>query len=187
MKYLDNVDSEGGPLLIADAEVARKWRGSGNSDYDRACQVFIDDSSIQGHMVSIRQKQGLVWEIGGAGTADVFLDRSDHLIVVRAWLDDPADEMSTLFTLAALPRTEVISLGSLEITSGVLAILWAPESGECIESLEVVECERPTGEEMMSESSGLLVALPNGIYSCLHDEVKGLDGEARRCHLTRNA
>jgi len=186
MKYLDNVDSEGGPLLIADATVARIWRGTESSDYDRACEVFIQDSSIEGYLISVGSKQGLVWEMGGEGTADVFLEGNDHLIIVRAWLEDPTDEMSVLTVLAALPRTQTLSLGSLEITSGVLAILWAPESGESIETLEVAESARPTGE-MMSESCGLLVALPNGVYSCWHDEVEHEGSEARRCHLIRAA
>ncbi len=48
MEYLDNVDSEGGPFLLADAAVARDWGGSGEdesnwegSDYGRACQALL--------------------------------------------------------------------------------------------------------------------------------------------------
>ncbi len=191
MIYIDNVDSEGGPFLLADATVARDWRGSDGdgSDYERACRVLLADPEPPGALIFVGLEQALVWDPYGAGTGDVFMNARGDLTIIRAWLDEPDgassdDELKTVTTLAELPSGEATALGSLRITSGVLAILWAPESGECIEALDVEENERPTGE-MATGSSGLLVRVAKGSYSCLHDEFELADVSARRCHLIR--
>ena len=191
MQYIDNVDSEGGPFLIADATIAREWRGSDGdgSDYECACQVFSTDPEPPGALIAVGLGQALLWELYGAGTGDVFVDERGNVTIIRAWLDEPdggnaADELRAITALVLLPLNEPVDLGSLEITSGVLAILWSPESGECIESLDVEENERPTGE-MATDSSGLLVRVAKGSYSCLHDEFELADVSARRCHLVR--
>ncbi len=196
MKYLDNVDSEGGPFLVADAKVARDWHGveEGGSDYDRVCRMFSTDPDIPGGLTSVGLERALVWETGGAGTGDVFLNGQDQLIIVRAWLDDAgdaddADELKTVTALAEVPPNGAINIGSLRITSGVLAILWSPESGECIESLDVNfldddRSKRPSGD-MATDASGLLVKVEIGSYTCLHDEIELGNASARRCHLIK--
>lgn len=191
MRYIDNVNSEGGPFLIADATVMRDWHGSDGdgSDYERGCRVLRSDPEPPGALIPIGTGEALVWNPYGAGTGDIFMDEQGSLTIIRAWLDEPEgadtdDELRTVTILASLPLTEATSLGSLEITSGVLAILWAPESGECIGSLDVDESERPTGE-MATASSGLLVRIATGSYTCLHDESELEKVSARRCHLIK--
>ena len=191
MKYLDAVNSEGGPFLIADAEIAHNWHGTekGGSDYERACQLFSTDPEPPGLFIPVGAGQALLWEPYGAGTGDVFMDEQGNLTIIRAWLDEPAgadadDELRTITRLVQMPLGDSVPLGSLEILSGVLAILWSPESGECIEALDVEESERPTGE-MATDSSGLLVRIAKGRYACLHDEFELADVSARRCHLIR--
>jgi len=191
MQYIDNVNSEGGPFLLADATVARDWRGSDGdgSDYERACRAFLSDPEPPGVFVTVGAGQALFWESFGAGTVDVFMDELGNLTIIRAWLDEPEgadadDELRTIAELVKLPLGKTTLLGSLETTSGVLAILWSPESGACIESLDIEESERPTGE-MATDSSGLLVRVANGRYACLHDEFELANVSARRCHLIR--
>ena len=191
MRYIDSVNSEGGPFLLADAIVMRDWHGSGGdgSDYERACQLLQSDPEPPGALLPIGVGKALVWDPYGAGTGDVFMDEQGGLTIIRAWLDEHEgastdDELRTVTTLATLPPTGATSLGSLKITCGVLAILWAPESGECIEALNVDESERPTGE-MATDSSGLLVRIATGNYTCLHDEFELEKVSARRCHLIK--
>lgn len=188
MKYLHEVSAEGGPLLIADAAVARGWRGiegGDASDYRIACEMF-DRDTVQGCALTIGSGQGMVWDMEGAGVADVFALDSTHVVVVRAWLDDSvnADDFETVSRLAELPLRNALDFGSIKITSGALAILWATENGSCIGLLDIPANWRPTGE-MSSESSGLLVSMPQGLYSCLHDYVQVDGSEARRCHILR--
>lgn len=185
MRHLDTVSAEGGPFLLADAKVAQSWRGveGDGSDYERACQIFYDDKGAPGGSITIDQTRAVVWEPEGAGIADVLTDQQGRLILIRVWID-ASDDTSAVLALAGLPLNAPINIGSLELTSGVLAVLWAAESGDCIETLDIAESERPTGE-MADDSSGLLVCLSKGVYSCLHDEVE-LNGEsARRCHLIK--
>lgn len=191
MEYIDYVDSEGGPFLMADAIIMRDWHGSDGdgSDYERACRALRADPEPPGALISVGLEQALVWNPYGAGTGDVFINERGDLTIIRSWLDEPDgastdDELKTVTTLAELPLGEVTAFGSLRITSGVLAILWAPESGECIEVLDVEESERPTGE-MATGSSGLLVRVAKGSYSCMHDEFELADVSARRCHLIK--
>jgi hypothetical protein len=186
MRHLNTVNSEGGPMLLMDARAARAWRGieADGSDYERAGKVF-EETPVPGGVLSLGEDQAIVWNMGGSGTAHVFVDTAEHLVILRAWLDNPHD-LETLFEMAALPWSEAVPFATLDIPSGVLAVLWAPESGECIEDedLDVVESKRPTGE-MAIDSSGLLVSMPSGHYQCLHDEVHAARGNARRCHLLR--
>lgn len=183
---------------MADANVARTWRGSdgGSSDYDRACLQLRSDPDAPGIQWGFNACQSIIWDPYGPGTGDAFSEGTDRLVFIRAWLDEPADadtddELATVSALVLLPSNEAVSLGTLEITSGVLAILWAPESGECIEpsdieSLRLNESTRPSGE-MSSDSSGLLVKMATGIYTCFHDEIELGGSSARRCHLIKNA
>src|SRR5579871_680659 len=92
MKYLGAVSSEGGPLLLADARLARDWRGSDEdgSDYARACDLFAGEER-PGGPISIGQGQGIVWDLEDAGTADVFRVETGRIVLVGAWLDEPND------------------------------------------------------------------------------------------------
>ena len=179
MNYINNIDTEGGSLLIADATVAQKWRGTegDGKDYDRASK-FTDDSPAQ--IIDIDHELAIAWDVEGEGTVDVFNDKQRTLIV-RAWLDDEGG-IGEITKLAKLPLINGINIGSVEITSGILAILWSAESGECIESLDIDQHARPTGE-MATDSSGLLIRIANGRYLFVHDEVEIKDDTALRCHI----
>ena len=197
MEYIDNVDSEGGPFPVADAEGIRIWRGAeeGSPEYEDTCQLFLTDPEPPGVFISVGTQDVLLWEPHGAGTGDVFVNQQGNIIIIRAWLDEPVeadtdDELAVVSALVSLPLNEPIELGTLEISSGVLAILWSPESGECIEtsdidSLEISESARPSGE-MSSDSSGLLVRMAAGSYTCFHDEVELGESSARRCHIVKD-
>lgn len=88
--------------------------------------------------------------------------------------------------IAEIPSCVEVAIGSLEIGSGVLAIMWSAESGECIQSLDVADYGRPTGP-MSTGSSALLIKVPRGRYLCLHDELSLEDGQsAVRCNLMNN-
>jgi hypothetical protein len=179
LDYVDNVDSEDGPLLIADARAARLWRGSdGNgSDYERAYKPLL--SGAPGTTIPIDSHQAVIWELGGAGTADVFYEKRVQIRIVRAWVDNK--DIIDVLADAPLNKNHT-NLGAIEVSSGVLAILWAPENGQCIESLRVSQSSRPSGE-MATDSAGLLLKVPKGQYTCLHDEVEKGGEAARRCHI----
>lgn len=185
LNCIGNVSSEMGPLLIADASTARLWRGSDGdgADYKLACDLTLETPAA---FIAIGDQRAVVWEMEAPGMAEVFADLLSRLILVHCWLDamDEQDEEAMVARLAALPIKQSTELGRLEITSGVLAILWAPEGGEGIPLTITAEVERP-GPSLAIETAGLLVKLPIGTYSCLHDAVEIGENEAVRLHCTR--
>ena len=186
MENLGYVSSEGGPLLIADSAIAQNWLGATfdtQDDYQRACEIFDAEPEVQGKLLTIANGMGLIWDMGGAGTSDIFLRDSTHLVIVRAWLDDPDDE-AIVSTFAHTPLREHKKLGSLNIKTGIVAILWAPESGQTIEPTDISINAAPINN-LGIDGSGLLVKLPIGEYQCLSDEFTTEHGDARRCHLVK--
>jgi hypothetical protein len=183
MIYLESVSSEGGPLLLADANVARKWRGveEGGHDYERACDLFDKNPDLLGGMIAIGKREGLLWELQGAGSAHIFRNNENNFVVVRAWLATP-DDANMLLQLAQLEPQELTPLGILNVSTSILAILWATENGECIETLDVDDFERPSGE-MSTEEAGLLLKVKGSEYKCYHDTIRIDGNSAIRCHL----
>lgn len=182
LNYLDSVDSEGGPLLLADALDAHAWHGTegDGSDYERIDEVLLD--GMPGAMMPLGDGQALLWDLGGPGTGDVYY-KDGYLMLIRAWINSPSD-VAAVDALSDLPVGGTINLGELEIASGAIAVLWTAESGEGIirQLDDVTTCAQPTSD-VETDFVGLLVRVPKGRYSCLHDEVIiGLES-ARRCHL----
>lgn len=184
MRNVGTVSSEGGPLLIADVSIVRSWQGADDEDaYEHACEILTTVPKAEGKTISIANGTGLLWDMGGQGVSDVFLKSSTHIIVVRAWLEDPNDvEIVTLF--ANTPIQECQRLGSVTIETGIASILWAPENGEGIMP-DVISGDAIHIEGLSVKGSGLLVKLEAGDYQCLHDEISNASEEARRLHLIK--
>ena len=180
LKKVGTVSSEGGPLLVVEATIARSWRGADNDDYERACEILSTEPMAEARLISIANGEGLIWDMGGPGISDVFLKSSTHLVVVRTWIDDP-DDTQTIAVFANAPLQKHQSLGSLVFKTGIATILWAPESGEGIAPTNFGDSISIEG--LSVGGSGLLVKLEPGNYRCLHDEISGEFGEARRLHL----
>ena len=180
MKHLGYINTEGGPLLIADAAVAKFWEGTygDGADYKRACKVFDDEPDVEGGAININNQAGLLWEMDGAGTADVFM--SDHLVIVRTWPTDQS-ENTTPSLLANEPLQNSFELGNLTVDTGAIAVFWAAENGKNIQPLKV-----PPIKTAIPHNSGLITRVDNGTYSCLHDEVETKLGVARRLHLIKS-
>lgn len=186
MFHSGTVSSEGGPLLLADAIAVHSWHGASedSSDYERVCLLW-DDLNIPGFTIEIGEHQGIIWELGGAGTADVFCTEDGTIHLVRAWLRESRD-MASIHALAELPIHTVDPFASLRIGCGRLAILWAPESGECILPEDVNGTgNKPPSGDLSINGAGLVVSLPNGDYTCLHDRVELNGQKALRCHIVR--
>ena len=191
MYYLDAVSSEGGPLLIADAETARKWRGFGEEDgdgedYKIACDALEASATRPpGLELQTGDSSYVIWDMGGSGTADILRVSLNEIMIVRAWLDDESD-LPEILEMAGKPAPDRRHFANLRVDCGVLAILWAPGSGTCIEPADISEIENfqsPSGD-IAIDGSALLVELSNGVYSLFYDEVELASGEsAVRCHI----
>src|SRR5438105_6947018 len=100
MRHLGFVQAEGGPLVLLDTALARSWAGIAGSDYNRACDFFDSHPDAEGGIITVGPGWALVWEMGGAGTADISESQDRSVVVVRAWPSSAADK-SVVKTLAA--------------------------------------------------------------------------------------
>lgn len=166
-----------------DASVSHSWKGieGDGCDYKEACKLFDVNPSIEGGPISIDGETGMLWEMKGPGTADAFMN--DHLVIVRTWPTNPSDTTASLY-FANEPILNPFELGRLTIRTGVIAILWATENGQCVQSLNIPLNGRPTGP-MAIGTSGLIAGIEKGNYRCLHDQVEARVGMARRFHLLK--
>lgn len=182
MKHIGYVDSEGGPLLIADADFARSWKGSetSDSDYNRACEQLDDRAAI---IFSFGSGHGTVWD-RDPGTTDVFISDFQYIVLVGAVLDeDDEDENSTIISyLASIQATNSEHIGEMDINSGVIAILWSSEDGDYIMTTDTLTSARPEGI-MSADSSGVLVRVNPGKYRVTCDTVELDEASAVRCHI----
>lgn len=184
LKHYGVVDSEGGLLVFGDAATLQLWRGS---DHEQAQSTQIEsifEEGLPGMNVPIFQKTGVLWNLFGPGTADIFQDESlDKLIIVRCWLDE-SDDIDEVMLLGQALINSGSTFAEFEISTGMLVIMDSIESGNCIESGEGFKYSL-SEDEMMTETSGMLLPILNGRYQCFHDEVQTELREARRCHIIR--
>jgi hypothetical protein len=183
LREINYVNSEGGPLLLADAAYGILWSGIDGADYDRACEFLDSHPLLDGGVIPIDGGNGLLWEMNGAGTAHIF-DRGDSgLVIVRTWPVDPSrTEIPEL--MGVEPTSYLTKLGDLDLLSGTLVILWAAENGECIKPEDLHVDGRPSGE-LAIDTAGAIVKVEPGQFECWHDEIRNDLGVARRCHILR--
>jgi hypothetical protein len=185
MKHLFYVNAEGGPLLCADVQVMRTWRGAmpGAPDYDALCAIFDAEPHCEGTVIELAGSPAVAWEMEGEGTADVFRDDAGIIRIVRVWLDDDSlsTPVSAVDALAAAAASAQAAIGKVAVPSGRLAILWAPESGETIPENGDAEIEEVRGTSVGCSAFVMRVAARR--YACFHDEVSLACGDARRLTL----
>jgi hypothetical protein len=188
LKHFGFVDSEDGLLLIGDALVLQQWQGMDDEDTQSLNIENIFVNQVPGTSIVINQRTASMWSLDGAGSVDIFSnEKFDQIILVRSWLDDTddsTDDIEKVSIISSMPRPLSNQFSEFQITSGVLAIFWPIESGSCITGNSRANISLSI-QNMMTETSGVLLPALNGRYFCFHDEVKLGQSEARRCHLLR--
>jgi hypothetical protein len=129
--------------LAIDRSAAGSWQGSDAADY-----LTMTDALIRGEQVDVvlAGVHGLLLELGGGGVADVY--RVAGELVVVECIED-VDSTSVLDATGSGAR----ELGTLEITSGALALLHSLDPGH-------------------SDGAHVFVDLPNGRYAVTGDVVR---------------
>lgn len=184
-EWTEYVDSEGGPLLLADPEAASSWRGidDGGRDYSDVCSVFDRDDNLEGFEWPVADDTVFIWEMRGAGTAFIHVPQPATVLVLRAWVDDD----SQLNDLAEAARHEHGSiLGQLSLRNPCLFVCWAVENGSCLKKNPSGFFEIDT-RALATCDTAILVPTPPGLYSITHVNLE-MHGFAGRClKLTRTA
>jgi hypothetical protein len=181
LRRLGHVSSEGGPFLILDAAWLGDWGGEDLGDYQRVCDWLDEHPDQPGYQADIGPSSGLVWELGGAGTADVFRQSDSRVVLSRPWLKENNEDLA--MEAAAAASTSKAPFGTLIVETGTVLIFWSPERGSGVEfDRDAVADGEPLVVAGM-DGAGLAINLPPGRYSAWHDEVKTDRFQARRCWL----
>jgi hypothetical protein len=95
-----------------------------DSDYARACEALEEDAAVVtfGPGGSCR---GLVWELEGAGTADIAQGR-DGFLLMRSRIDEEGKFESTARDWALRSTDEEEEVAAASFPSGCVAVVWAP-------------------------------------------------------------
>lgn len=175
------INAEGGPLLLVDAHAATSWRGAldESKDYETLCAKFDANRDLEGFATVIDAQKSVAWEMVGGGTAFLFQLGGGQLRLIRAWMDE--DTMEELEQLALVDAAQCVAIGDIDVPSGLLAVLWAQESGEPVPHDISGEFESVAGTAM--DNSTVVLRVAHHHYRCWHDTVSINTSSARRLTL----
>jgi hypothetical protein len=181
-EFLGHVSTEGGPLLLLDADAAVLWTGASDDglDYALAGAALGPGADRAGGPIAREGVDAVVWSMP-TGTASVWRAGVDRLIVLRRWLTEPELHEESAPLLAS--AKSAVALGRLRVASGYAVVMWAAEDGRALAPM-------PFGDRasfgFSVGHSGLVVSLAAGRYVAVHDSPIDGDGFALRCVLSRD-
>lgn len=184
MKLFGHINTEGGPILLANLSDVVLWRGIDGgiegSDYDNICQLFNADDSIEGMQIEFGGGHAILWEAHGGGTVYVYMPESGHdIILLKPWVSDP-DNISALAEVAFQKDTYI---GSIAVRKGATVLFDSTENTSSMSGIDRVS-GRIEGDFVFVDSN-LILSLNVGTYHCYHDYVEASTGLAlaRRLYL----
>jgi hypothetical protein len=181
-EYIDAVDSEDGLLVFGDAAALQMWRGTSSDEEDVNKIQSALTGGLPGLDLPIANDTGVIWNMEGPGTADVFRDEpSGHILLVRSWLTDP-ESMESVLAFSSIDAALNNAFAQFHIHSGCLAILSSTEDGASIHNANETEYIL-SRQDMMTETSGMLLPITSGHYFCYYDKIEIEEEEAIRCHV----
>lgn len=190
LTYCGTVSSEVGPIVLIDGAQTSLWPG-----LDLFLERHPNVTSLpweegSAHLVAEDNSRFLLWDIGGAGTVDIFL-REQEVVLVRAWTDETDDEaeLRLITEIAKQPMPQPTPIGKFALSSGTLCILWAAEEGKNVKPMRETEDPitwLPDPHRLSIDGTGRFVPIPAGIYICFTDVQEGKDWSACRCCLVRD-
>lgn len=181
MKHVFSINAEGGPLLCLDARAATGWKGceGGSTDYENLCARFDAQPELGATVLAVGVHSAVAWEMSGPGTADVFETGDGRIRIVRAWPDEDTPE--EIEQIASADASSHLDVGEIDIPSGLLAVLWGPESGRNI-PLSMERDVQPVPGTSIADS-GFVLKVPSRRFRCEHDEIRFEAALARRLTL----
>ena len=108
------------------------------------------------------------------GSAEVWRLTASSELLSRPWFADDLEIDLVGYRLATLPAHARALLGTLDLSSGWLVVLWSAEDGAELINVEPVEGRVL---DLSVRHAGMIAALPVGRYACYHDEVT--DGQSK--------
>ena len=183
MDYVGTVSSEGGPFLLADGRAIRVWRGVQTRDYEKLCDELSAAAPTWGIAVTVDGRDAVAWEPEGGCIAHMYSASPRSLVLVRVYTSELGRADSVRAAGIRAPVGAADHIGRIEIDTGVLAALWAPESGACVQDEDLAGTSpRPSGA-LVIEGSCLLVRLASGRYRCSAESIDVEHGTVLRCRI----
>lgn len=82
MNYLGYINTDGGPLIIADSNIINDWNGIEGNDYVDLCNVFDYDLTLEGFPINFKSNSPIAWELEGGGTVDIYKNETDDAMLL---------------------------------------------------------------------------------------------------------
>lgn len=121
------VSSEGGPLIVCDSFTMPKWHGAFDFEhFEQACDAVNKERRI--NVLALGDTEIVVWDMLGAGTADV-IEENDNIYIFRYSADDFLSRNALLRMLKFSENEMKETAYIINIPSDVLVVLWAAEDG----------------------------------------------------------
>lgn len=154
-------------LLAIDANHAATWTGpdkDGDGEYGRAIAAI----GRKKWSYATPAGTGVLAEIGGCGTSDVYRIGAALVLVEHYPADaDEAAQALLDFTIATHPTTKPVSLGTVDVKSGALALLSLIEKGP-----KKVDLARVKKAGVLKVPGGCVIAVKPGRYELWREKFK---------------
>jgi hypothetical protein len=128
LSHIASVSTEAGPLVILDRVGLPHWTGFGGGNYDDLCAWLDNHPESVGVTVTIKGNIGFGWDIGGAGTADIYRADNGDILLYRAWA-----EVGETGRPDPPVLTGEVDVGELVVTTGEVVVFWSAENGAEVE------------------------------------------------------
>jgi hypothetical protein len=115
-----------------------------DTDYARACEALEGDAAVVTFGPG-GSSHGLVWELEGAGTADV-AQGSDSFLLMRSWVDGDGKFENAARDCALRSTDQEQEVATAAFPSGRVAIVWAPVASSDITARTATSAAVPLTE-----------------------------------------
>src|SRR5262249_1491402 len=116
-------------VVAVDGAAAGAWRGYEHPGYEELSERLFEGEDVT---VELDGRPGVLFHMGGCGSSKVFRLGGDDLAMVEHYSADwnPEIEAQFLAVVGAGVGEDAHPIGTVEVTSGVLALLHAGDPGE---------------------------------------------------------
>ena len=154
--------------VAVDASAMHVWKGYDHPGYEELTNAMFDGDDIT---IDLEGTSAVLFDMGGCGSSDVFRLGDDDIALVEHYSADwnPQIEAQFLDVVRRPIGDEPHRIGTVEVKSGVLALLHAGDPGPAQVpalapgSAEQVECH-------------VLLAVPNGRYFVIGEMIEAKGG-----------
>jgi len=155
-------------VIAIDGSAIAEWQGYDHPGYEELTNRLFDGDDVT---VELAGKAGALFDMGGCGSSKVFRLADDDVAMIEHYSADwnPAIEAQFLEVVRAGIGEDAHPIGTVEITSGVLALLHAGDPG-------AGDVPAPAIGTATKHECHVLLGVPNGRYAVLGERLEAKGG-----------